>query len=355
VQHQLGLQVIIISYGLNLMPANNFTLIRLLLATLVIFGHFKLLAGLPSTNGIYDYADFAVDAFFIVSGYLVYSSFDTSPKTGRQRIGNFYIRRFFKIYPLYLVVILAQMLFMFFLFGDKVQLLNAVKYLGSNLIFANFMSPDIGGLFSKLNNNAINPSLWTLKIEAMFYLLVPFLWWFIERKGIIALSLIYILSTAFFIITTHYGAEALSKQLPSQLRFFIVGIALYYYHDKLNIPASLSFTISVMLFIICSFRNILPIMPIYPLLVGALIFICALRLPVIELKYDISYGTYLIHAPLIQIALLLGFYKDNILFLLSLITTVYVIAFIAEKNIEIPMVNYGKKISKHFSKRFEQP
>ncbi len=336
------------------MLTNNFTLLRLILATLVIFGHFKVLPGIYSNDGLYDYADFAVDAFFIVSGYLVYGSFENSQKIGSQRIGSFYIRRFFRIYPLYLVIILLQMLAMIILLGDKAQFFDAIKYLGSNLIFANFISPDIGGLLSGQHNNAINPSLWTLKIEAAFYLIIPLLWWLVSRMGIKSLLFIYILSTAFTVIAIHYGEETLSKQLPGQLRFFVVGIALYYCRDKFNIPFYFAFIIAVILFVICTFRSVLPLMPIYPLLVGALVFICVLRLPAIPLKLDISYGVYLIHAPLIQLSLLLGFFEDSTRFLLLLLVVVYILAFMVEKIIEIPMVRYGKKLSERFSQRFEK-
>lgn len=336
------------------MPANNFTLVRLILATLVIFGHFKVLPGLSSADGLHGYADFAVDAFFIVSGYLVYGSFANSPKIGSQRIGSFYIKRFFRIYPLYLVIILLQMLAMIILLGDKAQFADVIKYLGSNLIFANFISPDIGELLSGQHNNAINPSLWTLKIEAAFYMIVPLLWWLVNRMGIKALLFIYILATAFAAIAIHYGAETLSKQLPGQLRFFVVGIALYHYRDKFNPSLLFAFIIAIILFAICTFRSVLPLMPIYPLLVGALVFICVLRLPVIPLKLDMSYGVYLIHAPLIQLALLLGFFEDSTRFLLLLLAIVYILAFMVEKTIEIPMVRYGKKLSERFSQRFEK-
>lgn len=343
------------------MPPNNFTLVRLILATMVVFGHFKTLPGLSPAHGLYSYADFAVDAFFVVSGYLVYGSFDNSPQ-----LKGFYIKRFFRIYPLYLVMILLQMLVMLMLLGKEAQIGDTLKYLGSNLVFANFISPDIGGLLAGQHNPAINPSLWTLKIEAGFYLLVPLLWWLVKKAGIIVVPVIYIASTIFAAVAFHYGYDTLAKQLPGQLRFFVVGIAIYLYcHPAPILPkkggrggsnkcrvAAMSI-IAIILFTICSLRHVLPLMPIYPLLVGALVFICVLRLPAIPLKLDMSYGVYLIHAPLIQLALFLGFFEDSNRFLLLLLAVVYILAFIVEKTIEIPMVKYGKKLSGRFSGKRE--
>ncbi len=338
------------------MHNNNFTILRLILATLVVFGHFKVLPGFTDeATGIYGYADFAVAAFFVVSGYLVYGSFANSPQISTQKIGSFYIKRFFRIYPLYAVMILAQAMFMVWALGANVHFADVAKYLGSNLVFANFVSPDIGGLLSGLNNNAINPSLWTLKIEVMFYIAVPFLWWLINRYGNKTLVVIYVLSTAFALLALHYGHETLSKQFPGQLRLFVVGIAAYIYRDKFNIVWPKAFILALIIFAICSFRSELPLDAVYPLLVGVLVFIVALRLPVFNLKYDISYGVYLIHAPLIQASLLLGIYANSMAFLAALLVAVFVGAFAAEKIIEIPMVKQGKKLSEEFSKKFARP
>lgn len=326
------------------MPKNNFTILRLVLASLVVFGHFKALRYIKTGGGIFGYADFAVAAFFVISGYLVYASFDKLPK-----LKGFYIKRFFRIYPLYAFMIFAQTLVMFALLGDKAEFMDTLQYLAINLVFANFLHYDMGGLLSNLPDHGINVSLWTLKIEVMFYLLVPAIWWLVRRFGFSALLVIYILSTAYFLIVSNYSA-VYAKQLFGQMRFFVVGIGLYLYQNKLVIPAQtgiwqkyIYMFFALILFAICSFRHELSISVIYPLLVGGLVFICALRLPALPIKYDVSYGVYLTHAPFIQLSLLLGFYQDSLWFLLPLLAVVYALAFIAEKFIELPMIKLGKK------------
>src|SRR5512146_2963750 len=72
---------------------NNFTPMRLLLALLVVLGHFQILAGVNSPPWPFVYAGAAVDCFFVVSGYLVSYSFDRD-----RDLMRFYIRRFFRIY-----------------------------------------------------------------------------------------------------------------------------------------------------------------------------------------------------------------------------------------------------------------
>src|SRR5438128_2715548 len=82
---------------------NNFTILRLVLALMVVFGHFHILAGAHAPPWPFNYAAAAVDCFFVVSGYLVSHSFDRDSDFQR-----FYLRRFFRIYPLYIVVVAVQ-------------------------------------------------------------------------------------------------------------------------------------------------------------------------------------------------------------------------------------------------------
>ena len=60
---------------MNTPENNNFTVFRLILALLVVLGHFVTLPSSEPATGIFGYADFAVDAFFAVSGYLIFASF----------------------------------------------------------------------------------------------------------------------------------------------------------------------------------------------------------------------------------------------------------------------------------------
>src|SRR5262249_44866636 len=50
---------------------------------------------------------------------------------------------------------------------------------------------------------------------------------------------------------------------------------------------------------------------VYTLVVGALVPIVALATPRVRLQTDISYGVYLLHGPVIQLALLTGIYRPD--------------------------------------------
>ncbi len=325
---------------------NNWSLLRLVLALMVVFGHFKTLPGLSPATGFFGYADFAVDAFFVVSGYLISSSYDKQP----QLLG-YGLRRLFRIYPLYLTVVVVQAAVMLALLPGPLtaHFASAARYLAVNGIFANFMQYDIGGLLHPLHNPGINPSLWTLKIEVGFYILLPIVWVLLRRWGMGVLLAIYLASTALALWAQHSGMDSLAKQLPCQMRFFVVGIACYRYGDRLRLTPLVTWVLVVALFALCSWRSSLPIMALYPIFIGLWVYLVALRLPALPLKFDISFGVYLVHGPLIQLALLLGLFADSLGFLAILLVTVVGLAVIAEHAIERPGIALGKKLVRRFA------
>ena len=89
----------------------------------------------------------------------------------------------------------------------------------------------------------------------------------------------------------------------------------------------------------------MPVWPLYPVLLGILVYFCVFNLPIINLKRDVSYGVYLFHAPLIQISILLGLFANTITFLTVLIVVVFVLALLAEKFVERPGIRLGKKLA----------
>jgi peptidoglycan/LPS O-acetylase OafA/YrhL len=149
---------------------NNFTLLRLLLALMVVLGHFKLLWGIKEPPFPFNFADAAVDCFFVVSGFLIAGAYERS-----RGLWAFYVRRVFRLYPMYACVVLLQAAIMLALLpnGPLSELPSTLRYLVANLALANLLQTDIVGLFAHADIPAINPSLWTLKIEVMFYAFVP--------------------------------------------------------------------------------------------------------------------------------------------------------------------------------------
>jgi peptidoglycan/LPS O-acetylase OafA/YrhL len=328
---------------------SNFTPLRLLLAVMVVLGHFQMIAGVTSPPWPFSYAAVSVDCFFVVSGYLISSSIDRDPNLIR-----FYIRRLFRIYPLYIVVIAAQAAILLVLTppAAPVSAVMVLRYIIANATFANFLQPDLGnGILANLPVKTLNPSMWTLKIEIGFYLIMPLIWMATRRLGWSLLVVLFVSSAAYQLMMKHAGYPELARQLPGQLQFFVLGIALYRLQGR---PAlSPRFACAAALGVGCAItamhHTTLPV--IYPLLIAALVALVALKAPTLSMETDMSYGVYLIHGPIIQLSLLLGLYRQDLIGLVVTLAVVFALAWSAERIIEAPGIDLGRRLIRHVSQR----
>ena len=124
-------------------------------------------------------SEVAVQGFFILSGYLVFGSYDRLGDTA-----TFYRRRFLRIYPAYVAAVLlflALGIGQALAFGRSVAWSEVPLYLAANLSTLNFLHPTVGGVFAGNTVEHLNGALWSIKVELMFYLLVPLLFWLATR------------------------------------------------------------------------------------------------------------------------------------------------------------------------------
>jgi peptidoglycan/LPS O-acetylase OafA/YrhL len=327
--------------------ANNFTLLRLMLALMVVLGHAKLLSGTAWPHFPFNLADAAVDAFFVVSGWLITGSYLRC-----HGLWSFYVRRVFRLYPMYLCIVLAQTVAMLLLLpgGPFSEPAATLRYVAANALLANFAQYDIGGVLDGLRNPGINPSLWTLKIEIGFYLIVPAIVVATQRWGPKVLAAIFIGSVAYAAILRHRGDVRLAQQLPGQLQFFVVGIALYLYGRTWRVNLWLSAAIAAAFFAAWSFVQPIPD-GLRPLVVAAFVHGFALSTPPLRLRTDLSYSVYLIHGPLLQILLLLGVFHDTPLWICGIVAGVLALAWVTERLIERPGTRFGHSLSARLARR----
>lgn len=307
---------------------NNFDLIRLLLAISVVFHHVYGLSELPVFEPLYIKTLYSVQGFFIISGYLILMSYENS-----KSLYSYAIKRIRRIYPAYVFVILF-----WFALGAAITTLNirqyfsyeSIKYLASNLIFMEFMQKSLPGVFADNPKDAVNGVIWTLKIEVMFYALVPLLVLLLNKTNKLALLVaIYFLS---FVYCGYFASldqgngnrihEQFSKQLPGQMMFFSIGMIFYYYQEQLKfwikvlaLPA-LIFLLYVPIyspfeaFLNAALRQAI----IQPIALGIVVIGAARILPYLGNfgKYgDFSYGIYIWHFPLIQLFIYLGIFNTH--------------------------------------------
>ena len=86
---------------------NNFDLIRVILALIVFLVHAASLSGYSGLRLILDIfsAEIAVKSFFIISGFLIFMSYEKS-----KTISSYFSKRIRRIYPAYVFVILISIL-----------------------------------------------------------------------------------------------------------------------------------------------------------------------------------------------------------------------------------------------------
>ncbi|MFN7056736.1 acyltransferase family protein [Hyphomonas sp.] len=212
------------------MTDNRFDFIRLFLAASVMVYHAVALgAAVPFSQlelRLAILAEIAIQGFFIVSGLLVASSLERS-----KTLGDYTGKRIRRLYPAYATIILVPAAISFWLTRD---LTGVGAYLAANLVFLNFLAPDLPGLFEGQRFTAVNGALWTLKIEVMFYIALPIILWVLARFGRlwwIGIALLYAGGElwAYFVprlVPGGLGIE-LARQLPGQMAYFAMGIALW--------------------------------------------------------------------------------------------------------------------------------
>lgn len=317
---------------------NNFDLIRLLLAVSVAITHIAILSGNNTMAGIglLFSSEVAVDAFFVISGFLIFMSFDSS-----RTVRAFAFKRVRRILPGYATVIILCAIFLFFVSSKGVSeyySMDWLKYLFFNLLTLNFLQPTLPGVFEHNFWSAVNGALWTIKIEVMFYAVVPLIAWILARTNKMrTLAAIYLFSVLYSLVmvwlAVYYESNlfmVLEKQLPGQLAFFIAGGWLYYFQDIFRKNAAKIFLFSI--FIVAIHLAVAELTLLYPAALGAVVLYLAT-----VLRYlgdfgkfgDLSFGVYIWHFPIIQIFANYGLFEQPYLVMPLLILSIFSAAYLS--------------------------
>jgi peptidoglycan/LPS O-acetylase OafA/YrhL len=286
---------------------NNFDLLRLLLAGAVCLYHaasisgFRELAFLERSLS----ADSAVKAFFVVSGFLIFMSYERS-----SSLASYASKRAKRIYPAYFtVVVLCAFLLTFISTLDPASYFSQewLRYVGFNLIFLNFVQPTLPGVFESNMEPFVNGSLWTLKIEVMFYISVPILVFLMRRfnrNGVLAFfyfgGLLYAAVCNYLAREMDQGIFVeLGRQLPGQLQYFMAGAFFYYNLPWLERHVRHLGAAALAIIILHQFYSL---HVLEPFALATLVICAALFCYLGHFgKYgDFSYGTYILHFPILQ-------------------------------------------------------
>ena len=328
---------------------NNFDHLRLVLAFGVFFFHIAELTQLSTFQFFKSFISPAVSVhlFFIISGFLIFMSYEKS-----SSLRSYLNKRLRRIAPAYVTVV--SMLFITLSLLSSLTLQeyfsssDSWKYLFFNLGTLNFLQTSLPGVFTSNHLQAVDGSLWTIKIEVTFYLSVPFIA-FLYRwiKPTTLLTVIFVLSALYYNIMGSLAYERqsnllliLQHQLPGQMLFFTAGALLYYQFKYFQKFRHSLFIMAIIIFIT---QYYLHIYLLYALSLSVIILYIATSIPYmgnISKHGDLSYGIYIWHFPLIQVFIAVGLFKTHTwLAFVLLVAIVIIFAWLSWHFIEKPFLS----------------
>jgi len=294
---------------------NALGVLRLAFAILVIVSHSVEMADgnrsrepLTRLFGTISFGELAVDAFFVISGYLIVASYMAS-----DTVLSYLKKRCIRIYPGFIVASLISLLVVAPLVGGSwPAIIGRLPYHLSTIAALQYL--EIPGTFPGLGFSDINGAVWTIAYEFRCYLLVIALGLagIFRRPAIVAAAAVsmmaaYVLAPDTMLRNAGYvlpfsrlwmGWLDVTLRLTS---LFLVGSCFYLWRDRIVVSVGGAVIAAVGLLIALCFA------PLAELGVGIfggyLIFAFALWgrgtiLSRINNRDDISYGTYLYGWPI---------------------------------------------------------
>lgn len=313
--------------------------------------------------------------FFVLSGYLItYLLLAEKKVTETISIKDFYLRRIFRIWPLYFLLILSAL----FLF-PQIGFLNVPGQDGNNnlnltnILLYLFILPNVAvKVFSAV---PFIGQTWSIGVEEQFYLIWPWLVKHSERillvlTGVIVVYLIILFGLDWMAAKSHSGnAWKIASDIwhVSSIDCMAIGgiAAWVHYHNKHRILAILTnhfmefgIALIIIFLIIKGIRFPFLHHEIYAVIFSVLILnltvkeksIINLEHPVMDYLGKISYGVYMYHVLCIVIAyklvlLLNGTHNNWMLYTLSVALTILVSA-ISYQYFEYPFIKMKARFSK---------
>jgi peptidoglycan/LPS O-acetylase OafA/YrhL len=290
--------------------SNNFNIMRLLLALMVIFSHsFPLALGYGDggneplkawTRQQESFGTVAVDMFFFISGFLVTASWLRS-----KSMQDYLTKRVLRIYPGFIVAMSFTSVLVLIvcpLFRKQVanSLYDWLVSLLQDFLFLSKSSIVDQGIFSgNPFPGMANQSLWTIPNEFSCYLIVLIIGLFclFKKRFLIFLAALF--------VYLHYSISLFGgiSQSEECLVSFLTGVTIWIWRDKIPFSKSIACGCLIVLLVTSQFSPwllvVFPIMGSY--CVSWLAYGPKLLLSSWADKMDISYGTYLYAFPIQQV------------------------------------------------------
>lgn len=312
-----------------------------------------------------------VQMFFIVSAFTLLMSYDNR-KGEVQATKKFFIRRFFRIAPMYYLAIAFTALQMIdFNFANFDWATFHKKAFVTNVLFINALSP------TTINNFVIGG--WSISVEFMFYLMLPFICAKIKSlNGFVTFTLLTLLLSSLLLFllrgTAVDGNEFLRYYFFNHLPVFGLGMTAYWINKEghsAGLKPKVLLLLLVTIFIYCFVE--LPYAIPYSLVYFVLLLTQSRKAyrifnnKVLVAIGKVSFSIYLVHFAVMYLMYRWNFVKyfteinsvfsaySNFILLFIVLTTIsYFISWITYKYVEQKGQNIGRIIIKKMDLKYNQ-
>lgn len=212
--------------------------LRGIAALWVLISHAMILSGVPGVP-VLSWGELAVDLFMLLSGFLMAHHYwlrrEREPWSARSTFVTFWLRRFFRIAPLYYLLLLVALAL-----GPWVgHWRDAIAEVWPQTATSPARYDDQGWdnilmhvsfLFGAFPHYAFRTPLpdWSIGLEMSFYLVFPFMMLLVLRWGVIKAGLLALGLAGFILLAfpAYAAAFAMPSFLPLKLYLFFIGIWL---------------------------------------------------------------------------------------------------------------------------------
>ncbi len=173
-----------------------------------------------------------VSIFFILSGFLIHlGTLREFSNSKRVAWDKYAIRRFFRIYPPYLVCLIVCFIIGHYVQTNMISKGNLPNLLTHVLMISTFYTEYF---------ETINAIFWTVIVEVHFYIFYPLIWWILQKKSIWFVFLLsFMIGLVYFLVVSKFtepGLKRIMYQHTSINLFWkwMLGVVLAEIYNKMN-------------------------------------------------------------------------------------------------------------------------
>lgn len=294
-----------------------------------------------------------VDVFFVISGYLMSKIIINGLTRDNFSLSGFYGRRFKRIVPALLALVLVLTVGGFFIYFPVNYQLNERNAAASVLFISNIVYWKSAGYFAEASDTNILLHTWSLSAEWQFYLIYPVILLLVHRflknkaryrYAFIAVTLAGFAAAIWYTTVDKDGSFFLLHSRAWEMMFGGLAFLCEDWAKKINITARRVIAITGYVAILASFYflksdmawpggyTFIPVFAAF-IIVAVNCDFKVLRFGTVQGTGKISYSLYLWHWPVFVVAQYLG-YPLNITLVVALMAISFLLGYLSFKYVE---------------------